>query len=83
MNNLLIKPTVSISVFIFRTNIKSKKKAKALKPFLNGNSSITRWTVDYEDIDNVLRIEAKEYLDEDTIISQIKSYGYHCEILTD
>ena len=83
MNNLLIKPTVSIRVFIFRTNIKSKKKAKTIKPFLNGNSSITRWTVDYEDIDNVLRIEAKEYLDEDTIISQIKSYGYHCEILTD
>jgi hypothetical protein len=80
MNNLLIQPT---KIFVFRTNIKTKKKAKIIKPLLNGISSITKWTVDYEDIDNVLRIETKTNLDEATIINQIKSYGYHCEVLTE
>ena len=81
MNNLLTQPTLQTRIFVFRTNIKTKKKAKVIKPLLNGISSITKWTVDYEDIDNVLRIEAKAYLDEATIINKIKNCGYHCEAL--
>ena len=49
-----------MNILIFRTNIKTKKKVKAVKPLFNNHPVITAWSIDIEDIDNVLRIEAQE-----------------------
>ncbi len=72
-----------MKVLIFRTNIKTKKKVKAIKPLFNNHSSIGNWSIDIEDIDNVLRIEAAENLNESDVISLTNTQGFHCEALMD
>ena len=70
-------------LLIFKTDIKTKKKVKSLKPYFDNHSEIIRWTIDLEDIDNVLKIEATKNLNETTVINQIKTYGFNCNVLED
>jgi len=72
-----------MKLLIFKTNIGSQRKLNALKPVFNNHTTIKRWTVDMEDIDKVLRIEAVEPLDEHHVINLIHARGLHCEVLTD
>ncbi|MGB5819391.1 MAG: hypothetical protein WBG90_07880 [Saonia sp.] len=72
-----------MKLLIFRTDIKTKKKVKTIKPLFNNLSTITDWSIDLEDIDNVLRIETAEDLNEREIIHLLSTYGFQCEALTD
>ncbi len=72
-----------MKILIFRTNIKTKKKVKAIKPLFNNHPSISNWSIDIEDIDNVLRIEAAENLNETDVISLTNTRSFHCEALKD
>lgn len=72
-----------MKIFIFRTDIKTKKKVNALKKILNNYPTISSWSIDTEDIDNVLRIEGLGNLREKDIISLIRTYGFYCDVLTD
>lgn len=72
-----------MKLLIFRTDIKTKKKVKVTKPIFNNLSTIIKWSIDIEDIDNVLRIEAAENLNESDVIHLLNIYGFHCEALTD
>lgn len=70
-------------LFILRTNIKTKKSLKTIKPFLNNHPNIIEWTIDTEDIDNVLKVEATSKLSEHDIINEIKQQGFYCDALED
>jgi len=72
-----------MKLLIFRTDIKTKKKVKSLTPLFEEHATITKWTVDTEDIDNVLRIEATENLTENDIIYILNNQGFYCEPLVD
>ncbi len=72
-----------MNLLIFRTDIKTKKKVKALTPLFNNHPVITDWSIDLEDIDNVLRIEVQGDLNEKDIIHLVKTYGFYCEALAD
>ncbi|WP_188112077.1 hypothetical protein [Aquimarina sp. RZ0] len=54
-----------------------------MKPILNNHSDILKWSIDLEDIDNVLRIEATNTVTEDTIIKLIRMHGFYIKTLTD
>jgi len=71
-----------MKLLILRTDIKTKKKVKVLKHVFNNHPVITKWSVDTDDIDNVLRIEAKKELKEKDIIHLIKAHGFYGEVLT-
>lgn len=71
-----------MKLLLFRTDIKTKKKIKALKPLFN-TQVITNWSVDTEDVDNVLRIEAEEHVNEHEVIELIEASGHFCEPLPD
>lgn len=73
----------SMRLVILRTNIKTKKKVKQIQPILNNHPSILNWSVDLEDIDNVLRIEAISSLYEKDVIGLVKENGFFCESLPD
>lgn len=68
-------------VLVFKTNIKSKGKVQRMDPFFSGNSAVLKWTVDTEDEDNVLRVEALSDFQETEVISLVKQSGFHCEVL--
>ncbi len=72
-----------MELLIFRTDIKSKKKVKHLKPIFNKYTDILRWSVDLEDIDNVLWIEATNNITEDDIIKMVRKHGFYIKTLPD
>ena len=68
---------------ILKTNIKTKKKVKKMKPVFNEHPIISKWSIDTEDIDNVLRIEAKDNLLEEDVKKLVAENGFYCEALPD
>jgi hypothetical protein len=72
-----------MKLLILRTDIKTKKKVKLIKSLFNDHASIINWSIDIEDIDNVLRIEATNNLNESDLIGLIKTEGFYCESLAD
>jgi hypothetical protein len=70
-----------MELLIFQTDIKSKNKVKSIKPLLNNHSDIIKWSIDLEDIDNVLRIEATANLLEEEVIDLIKDHGFDIQSL--
>lgn len=72
-----------MKLVILRTDIKTKKKVKKIKPLLKNNPIISNWSVDIEDIDNVLRIETQNDANENEIITMIHNQGFYCESLPD
>lgn len=71
-----------MNIFVFKTDILSKKRVKTLIPIFNKMSDINNWNVDIEDIDNVLRIEIKGKLKENDIMNLVRTRGFNCELLT-
>ncbi|MBC3757548.1 hypothetical protein H7U19_03985 [Hyunsoonleella sp. SJ7] len=70
-------------LFILKTNIRSSEQIERIRYFFENSKSIVKWSLDTEDIDNVLKIEATANLDEGDIINQIKSEGFYCDRLPD
>ena len=68
-------------VYVFKTNIESELDLNIVKSVFNHNPSIIEWSVDMEDIDNVLRVETKKHLSEKDIIDEVTSKGFFCEEL--
>jgi hypothetical protein len=67
-----------MKLLIFQTDIDSRHSVDTLKTIFNNHSHILSWSVDTEDIDNVLRIEAHDNLHEDDIINLMTHQGYYC-----
>lgn len=68
-----------LHILIFRTNIHSASDMAAIAPHLE-SPHIIRWSVDREDIDRVLRVEATHDATHE-IMNSIQQAGYHCEEL--
>ncbi len=70
-------------LLIFKTNIATQKKVKAVRPVFNRHPIIADWSVDTEDIDKVLRIETAGNLNETDVINLLNPLGFYCEGLPD
>jgi len=71
-----------MQILIFKTNISDAIQLEKIKPVLNEVPSILRWTIDQDDCDKVLRIEANN-LNCTEIINKIIQNGFFCEELRD
>jgi hypothetical protein len=71
----------AMDILVFKTNILREDDVQKVTFTMNEDVRIKRWTVDREDCDKVLRVEADEILP-DEIIELIKNAGYACEELT-
>ena len=49
----------------------------------NNHTEIIKWSIDLEDIDNVLRIEATTNLFEEDVIDLVKVKGFFIKTLSD
>ncbi|GAA3569057.1 hypothetical protein [Snuella lapsa] len=72
-----------MELLIFQTDIKSRKKVRSLKSVFNAHPDIIKWSIDLEDIDNVLRIEATANLLEEDVIDLVKVNGFYIKALPD
>lgn len=75
------KHKINIRIHIFKTNIETKANVNILKILFRSDPKIKQWSIDLEDIDNVLRIEASRSLNKQDIIKKVKSKGFYCEEL--
>ncbi|WP_428660088.1 hypothetical protein [Runella sp.] len=71
-----------LQILVFKTNIKTSQDKEKITPVLEALGQISRWTVDCEDCDCVLRIEA-DGVSEQEIIEAIHGKGFECAALTD
>ena len=69
------------SIHIFKTNIKTMADAEVVKKLLNSSLGIKKFSIDLEDVDSVLRIEAHKNLNETDIMNKVTSEGFICEEL--
>ena len=70
-----------VDILVFKTNIQLKEDIEKIVLTLNEDIRIKRWTVDREDCDKVLRVEASQMNPAD-VIELIKKAGYACEELS-
>lgn len=69
-----------MEVLVFKTNLHDKNQITEVTPHINNLNGITRWNVDLDDIDKVLRIES-ENLCARTVETTLQQAGYLCEEL--
>lgn len=72
---------IKTQLFILRTDIGTQQRVKQVKSIFDGNANIIKWSIDTEDIDNVLKVEATKNLSEADIIDQLKTQGFFCDVL--
>lgn len=70
-----------MELLLFQTNIESSKKVKLITPLFEKHTEILKWSVDLEDIDHVLRIEAKSSLLEKDVIELVQFQGIEIEVM--
>lgn len=71
-----------VDVLVFKTNINSEDELQKIAELLGNDPNIFRWSIDTDDIDNVLRIESAN-LSPENIILKISQAGFLCNELTD
>ncbi len=67
-------------VYVFKTNVKTKRAAKELKPRLDQLLANSKWNFDLEDCDKILRVESQE-VSPKKIIAFMKKYNFECQEL--
>jgi len=69
-----------MEIFVFKTNITSKKKVSKAGSLLISVPSIKQWNFDLDDCDRVLRIVATR-LKPGLVESLLQSAGFNCHVL--
>ncbi|MDP2540113.1 MULTISPECIES: methyltransferase type 11 [Tenacibaculum] len=72
-----------MKLFIYGTDIDTKKKEESIRQLFNQDNNIINVSIDLEDVDNVLRIEATDITTEADIINKVKEKGFNCMELAD
>ena len=70
-------------VLVFSSNIELENQFIGLTTSFDKHFGILKWSIDIEDIDNVIRIEATENITEVDVIKLVKMNGFKIEPLPD
>lgn len=71
-----------MKVQVFKTNIMTYRSVEKVKTVIDKHFK-SRFSVDIEDEDHVMRIETENEVPENMIIRLTERVGYRCEVLTD
>jgi hypothetical protein len=71
-----------MDIIILKTNIKSHNEFIPVKNSLHDFYKVNDCSIDLEDRDKVLRVTGNN-LNQDDVISKVKSFGFLCEELLD
>ena len=82
MKNTDIYYALFSEVLVFKTNILSDEDVEKIGHVLASENNITRWNIDRDDIDKVLRIECDQ-LQPEAVIKVLRDAGFECEELPD
>lgn len=68
------------NIFVFKTTIKTDEDLKLIRGFLENDDRITEWSIDQDDIDNVLRIVGVR-IQSENLTKNIEAKGFLCKKL--
>jgi cell fate (sporulation/competence/biofilm development) regulator YmcA (YheA/YmcA/DUF963 family) len=69
-----------MQVLVFKTNLTNGKHVDVIGNSLNVHPAITKWNVDLQDCDNILRVVAND-IDGKEVETMFLNAGYYCEEL--
>jgi len=69
-----------MDIHVFKTSINSLELMMAIEKKIDSNPYIISWSIDIEDIDNVLVVKSNDLKEQD-IIEMVKREGLVCEAL--
>lgn len=72
-----------MKLLIFKTNIENESRVKKVNALLAYNPAVMDWSIDMEDRDRVLRIEAEDQIIESDVMEIVNTWGLECQILED
>lgn len=67
-----------MKLLIYSTNINTPEKVQVVNEIFHMDNNIIDLSVDIEDIDNVLRIETTDKIDEVEVVSRVLKQGFNC-----
>jgi hypothetical protein len=67
-------------ILVFKTNVSNNQFLEKLTALLNTIQPISKWNFDFEDCDNILRIDTASNISTQ-VINSLKSLGFNCEEL--
>ncbi|MCT4622430.1 MAG: hypothetical protein N4A46_02315 [Schleiferiaceae bacterium] len=67
---------------IFKTNVATPDQKDQLKHIIENETDIPLWTIDMEDVDNVLRVKETARFDEEHLISLFSQSNIRLEPMT-
>lgn len=68
-------------ILVFKTSLMKSKHVLAISSSLDNLPSVLSWSVDLEDWERILRIEATDQSSAHEIAASIKALGFECEEL--
>lgn len=72
-----------MKLLIFKTNIVNESRIKKVNALLAYNPGLVDWSIDMEDRDKVLRIEAEDQVIESDVMEIVNSWGVECYAMED
>lgn len=72
-----------MKLLIFKTNIVNESRIKKVNALLAYNPGLMDWSIDMEDRDKVLRIEAEDQVIESDVMEIVNSWGVECYAMED
>ena len=66
---------------IFKTNVQNGRQAKPILTFLRARLFEAKINFDLSDCDKILRVDGLDKSDSQTIITELRKFGFDCEIL--
>lgn len=69
-----------MEILVFKTNIRRQTDIEKVRNIFRRYNDILKWTVDTEDVDNVLRIEATSNIT-GNVVDVLGNAGYRCTVL--
>ena len=70
-----------MKLFILKTDIRNKRQLNQVRPIFQKSNHISRWSIDLDDVDKVLKVETKADAHEAEMIELLRSQGINCEAL--
>jgi hypothetical protein len=70
-----------MEILVFKTNIHRPTDIERVGNIFRNNNDILKWTVDTEDVDKVLRIEATDNITAGNLVAVLGNAGYNCSML--
>lgn len=72
-----------MNIIVLKTNLSNQEMVGRLEPILDHHLKVRDWNIDLEDVDNVLRIETKENVEEIYFKHLLSDFGFDIQLMYD